>query len=681
MNRKERRMNKAQEKHIPMLQIGGSSYTLEQANNLAIAEYNRRNLQAAAAIYRIILAKYKEFAELYNNLGNILYELAGYDEALTNYLAAVKLNPNYAACFNNIANTFQQLGKHNDALAYYNKAITLKPEQADFYLNRAKSLRLLDKHRDAIMDYKHAITLKPDYPEAYNNIGNTLQELGQYQDSLACYDIAIKLKPDYVGAYNNRGGAFQQLKRYNESIESYDKAIELKPDYADAYNNKGTTLQEMMYYDDALSHYNKATELNPYYADAYVNQGNIYHEIKRYDEALGSYHNAIKLRPDHAEAYNNLSNTLASKGEMDEAEKMLRHALSLNKNYLTPWFRLTNIRKYSNADHPDIKNIQDLLQNPAISQRDRGFLCFSLGKVFDDCGKYDEAFEYYRQANEINNRMVSYNPDKATDITNQIIETFNHDLIKQSSAFASASKSPIFILGMPRSGTTLMASILSNHPSIKTAGELPTILDFTVHLPALLGTSTPYPQAVNELTPAAAAQMINDYEKRLRRDIEPAIPYIIDKQPLNFRYIGFISMLFPNALIIHCKRHPLDTCLSNYFQRFTQYYNYSFDLANIGHFYNEYFRLMEHWRQVLPNKMVEVSYEDMVNNTEQPTRHILDALKLEWNDRCLSPHTNPCAVETASQWQVRQPIYKQSVERWQHYEKFLTPLKEILSFN
>jgi Sulfotransferase family len=231
---------------------------------------------------------------------------------------------------------------------------------------------------------------------------------------------------------------------------------------------------------------------------------------------------------------------------------------------------------------------------------------------------------------------------------------------------------------MPRSGTTLTASILSNHRSIDTAGELPTITQFTSRLPKLIEKDVLYPQAVGHITPAIASRLINEYESRLRRDIGPDVPHVVDKSPLNFRHLGFIPMLFPRARIIHCTRHPLDTSLSNYFQHFSLNYDYSFDLKNIGHFYGEYLKTMEHWQNVLPGKILEINYEDMIADTKKMVHTTLDFLGLEWDERCLAPHTNPCVVDTASNWQVRQPIYNQSVERWRHYEKHLTPLKEML---
>ena len=265
--------------------------------------------------------------------------------------------------------------------------------------------------------------------------------------------------------------------------------------------------------------------------------------------------------------------------------------------------------------------------------------------------------------------MVSYDADTVSRMTTKIAEAFSKEFLAQRFAFASDGRSPVFIVGMPRSGTTLMASILSAIRPLRQRESCPLSGSWRR---ALLSAGS------RRLTPAEAARMIKTYEGRLRRGVDANIPYAIDKHPLNFRHLGLIAMLFPKAAIIHCTRNAMDTGLSNYFQRFASYYDYAFDLGNIGHFYREYARLMEHWRKVLPISMIEVSYEGMVMHTERVARSALDALGLQWDARCLAPHANPIPVETASQWQVRQPIYHQSIGRWRHYEKYLGPLKASL---
>ncbi len=571
-----------------------------------------------------------------------------------------------------------KMNRDDEELARYEKAIELAPDSAEAYNNRALILSRLHRYDEALASYNRALALKPELAELYNNRGITLQQMERYDDALADYDKAIELKPDYANAHNNRGATLPYLRRYPEALASCDIALRLRPDLAEAHHNRGVSLHELRRYDDALVSYDQALALRPDRAEVHNNRGFTLHELKRLEEALASCDRAIGLKPDYAEAYQTRGLCLVSQGDMREAEKMFLQALELKPVFPDPLFSLTQIRKYRDRDHPDVGIIRGLLDKPGISLHGRECLYFSLGKIYDDCGLYDEAFESYRQANRMRNTAVSYDSSRITATANRIIEVFGKDFLAQPPAFASDSQSPLFIVGMPRSGTTLMAQILSNHRAVGSAGELPTMLEFVSALPRLLETRVPYPEAAKNITPMLAARLIDEYEKRLRRDSGPEVARVVDKHPLNFWHLGFIARLFPKARIIHCMRHPLDTGLSNYFQRFTFSYDYSFDLRNIGHYYGEYARIMEHWRRVLPVTLIEVTYEDMITNTEQVVRRTLASLGLEWDERCLTPHTNPSAVDSSSKWQVRQPIYRQSLERWRHYEKHLGPMKEML---
>lgn len=538
------------------------------------------------------------------------------------------------------------------------------------------------QRRGAQAQNKRDITIKyagKSYPIAKAvELATAEYKHGNFQAATDIYDRILAIFPDYVEAHNSRGETLHNLKRYDEALASYDRAIAFNPAHTKAHNNRGIALHELKRYDEALASYDQAIALNPTYAEVHSNRGLVLQELKRYDEAQESYRRAIALKPDWAGVYNNLGMMLAYKGDLQKAEAMYMKAIELQPS-ANPLYNLVHIRKYRDADHTDVRIINQLLANPSMSPGDREQLYFALGKIYDDCSRYEEAFECFRRANEIRGNYSKYNPEIAQNFTRDTKNVFTRDFLDQSPAWASYSSTPIFVVGMPRSGTTLMASLVSNHPDVDMAGELPDIIRFANAANVWTEAGTPFPHAVRHLTPAVAARFTDSYEKRLRRDAHENTKFIIDKHPLNFRYLGFIAMLFPRARIIHCMRDPLDTCLSNYFQRFGLGYDYSFNLESIGHFYGEYMKVMAHWREVLPAKMIEVRYEDMVTDTPRVAREVLDGLGLAWDDRCAATHTNRSVVDTASLWQVRQPVYKDSLERWRNYEKQLAPLKDIIS--
>jgi tetratricopeptide (TPR) repeat protein len=501
---------------------------------------------------------------------------------------------------------------------------------------------------------------------------------GHFPAALQLYTLILKQAPNYAEGHNNRGVVLQALNRLEEALASYERAIALKPGYANAHFNRGTVLKKLSRREEALASYDRAIALNPDHAEACNNSGAVLQELKRYDEALASYDRAIALKPLHAEAHNNRGIVLASLGRMADAEVMFLKAAELKPGFADPWFNLANIKNYQDADNAELKSIRALLDKPGITAGEQEHLHFSLGKIYDDCGLYDEAFEHFRQANELRNTQVAYDPALTERMTDALIQVFSPDFLAQPVAFASASQSPLFVIGMPRSGTTLVASMLSNHPAIAAAGELPTLGDLLADLPKFLRGGLAYPEAARHLTAAAAKHIVSGYENRLRRDVAASVPHVIDKNPLNFRHVGLIHLLFPRARIVHCTRQPLATCLSNYFQCFPLHMDFSFHLHNIGHFYREYARLMAHWHAQPSLNLIDVAYEDVILNTERTARRLLEFLGLEFDSRCLATHTNHFPVETASQWQVRQPIYQDALENWRHYEKHLRPLMEML---
>jgi hypothetical protein len=302
---------------------------------------------------------------------------------------------------------------------------------------------------------------------------------------------------------------------------------------------------------------------------------------------------------------------------------------------------------------------------------------FALGKVYDRAGEYATAFDHYRTANDLKAEVVSYDRAAAERFVDQIIATCNEAFFERFAGIGNPSDRPIFIVGMPRSGTTLTEQILASHPRVAAGGELSEISQLVRRLAQRRGRPTPIGQTLQLLAPDDGEALGGLYLRALA-EIDTEADRVTDKMPGNFNHLGLMAVLFPQASFIHCRRHPLDTCLSCYFQNFTNGQFFSYRLEDLGHSYRQYRRLIDHWQRVLPQPLQEARYEDVVEDLPARARELVAHCDLEWDERCLAFHRTERVVQTASKLQVRQPIYRSSLARWQRYEPFLGPLKESL---
>jgi len=368
-----------------------------------------------------------------------------------------------------------------------------------------------------------------------------------------------------------------------------------------------------------------------------------------------------------------LGRALLDQGDFQAATNNYLQAIAMNPQHVKAYFSLSTQRSYEPND-AHVEQLEQLSRSNNLSDNDRAFAAFALANILDRQKRYDEAFAAYDLANQLKN--IQFDIDQHRRFVADTIETFSADFLQASSITGSDSARPIFIIGMPRSGTTLVEQILCSHPDVFGAGELDAIAKVASIVPAVSGCDGVYPSAAKYLTQHGSNRLAKSYLDHIANKDSTAAR-VTDKMPGNFHHLGLIQLLFPNAHLIHCRRHALDVCLSCYFQNFGSV-DYSFDLTTLGQFYQEYDRIVKHWKQVLRLPILDVDYEELTSDQETVSRRIVEHCGLEWNEQCMSFHETKRAIKTMSVWQARQPIYRSSVQRWKNYANHIEPLRASL---
>ncbi len=640
-----------------------------------IAHQRGKNDIAVDLITRALAIK-PDYAEAHNNLGLALQDLGNLDEAAASFHKGLAVKPDYAEAHNNLGNVLQTLGKLDEAAASYHQALAIKPDYAEPHYNLGNTLRALGKLDEAAASYHNALAIKPDYAKAHTNLGDAFRALGKLDEAATSYHNALAIKPDLAEAHSNLGLVLKALGKPDEAVASFREALAIKPDYAEAHSNLGDALKALGKLDEAVASYHRALAIKPDYAEAHNNLGNALKALGKPDEAAASYHDALAVKPDLAEAHSNLGLVLKALGRLDEAAASYRKALALKPDFTEAHLHLAVVSKFSEYDN-DVKAMEDTYAMPGLSDEQRMYLAFGLGKSFEDLQQHEKAFGFFATANALKRKTCDFSIAGVEKNTGNLKKLFAENLFAKHHRAGSPDETPIFVLGMPRSGTTLVEQILASHPKVHGAGE---ISDLDQVVTSYFGKSGGA-KFINSVDRASADRFLNagnEYISRIREHSDTA-GFITNKMPSNFWLIGMIGLMLPNAKIIHCRRDSRDICLSifkNYFSGDGNYYAY--DLAELGRYYNLYRDLMKHWHGVLPDFIYDISYEDVVANQERESRALLEHCGLEWDPACLEFHRTDRPVHTASAAQVRRPIYKDSVQLWKRYEKQLAPLLEVL---
>jgi len=570
----------------------------------------------------------------------------------------------------------QHVDQHQAATARDEPILAFRPQLALVHLGRGDALRRANRYDDAIEEYRRSLAIDSSIAETHLNLGGVLQVTGRREEAIRCYQRALTINPRLGEPHYNLGNLYAELDNLDAAICHYECAIELKPSWAEAHNNLANTLQQRARYEDAIRHYDEAVRLKPQYAAARRNLAGALKALNRFDEAIRQYRAALVIEPDDASTLNLLASAMLVAGDLGEAIRTYEAALNVAPTNLGIQLNYAAISTFSQGDFRLAALDSLAAQEANLSDHDRIALHFTLGKAFADLKDADRSFHHFSTGNRIKRRHIAYDEHGTLGYFDRIREVFSSDLVRAKSGHGHIAEAPVFVVGMPRSGTSLVEQILASHPRVFGAGEIDHFAVLTSEFAARLARTFP------EMLPAMPADDLDTlgrtYVERLRASAASA-DRIVDKMPSNFVMAGLIHLALPRARIIHVKRDAVDTCLSCFSLLFSEDQPFAYDLAELGRYYRAYEDLMAHWNAVLPQgSMLEVRYEDLVADIEGQSRRLIQYCGLDWDPRCLSFHETRRPVRTASVVQVRAPISSNSVGRWRIYGARLKPLLDAL---
>ncbi len=658
-------------------------------------------LEQAVASFGHATALNPGFADAHNDLGEVLLRLGRTDAAVASCQRALALRPRFAAALGNLANAERARGALGAAIAGYRRVIALEPGLAEAHRNLGSALLEAGDREAAIVSLQRAIELRPEFSRAVTQFARALTAVGRGFEAIPYYERLLRLRPadETLDEY---AALLAGLGRYAASAGCYRDLLERRPGDARLHCNLGHVLHCLGDFRNAIEHCRRAIELGPQLPESHLHLGNSLLALNALFEAEAAYVAGLEVAPDHAALHTahamaeralgrladaeastrwalalrpDAADTLALKGSLaidhgrfDEAEDLLRKALTIDPELPEALVSLATLRKMSPADVAWRDAAERVLAR-GLSVAHAVNLHHSLGKYYDDINDHDAAFQHHRRGNELaRGSRPGYDRAAMTQRVTRTVAAFDRDALAALRSGGLDSARPVFVVGMPRSGTSLTEQILASHPAVHGGGELLYWI-FAADAES---------EASAEKRAATITGLGHAYLEGLATQA-PDASCVIDKLPVNFRNIGLIHAALPGARFIHVERNSLDTCLSIYFQGFSAAHPYATDFGDLAHYYREYRRLMAHWRAVVPPQtLLEVKYENLVDDPEGWSRRMLAHIGLPWDPRCLEFHRTQRPVLTASNWQVRQPISKGSVGRWRRYERFLGPLREAL---
>lgn len=535
-------------------------------------------------------------------------------------------------------------GEFEEANIYYNKILAVEAEHVD----ALQLLGLVQKqlgNRARALELMHAsLRLQPNQPNVWANLGNTYNDASQPDAAYQAYKQAVLRDPKNPQAHFHIGVICHQLHNFKEAEAAFKVVLHLNPNHVEAWRNLGVVYKVQGHSVAALKAFARALQLDASNPVLHMNVANTFKSMGKWPEAEAAYRESIRLKPDFAEAH--------------------RH--------------LAQVHSYASGADTHIAEMEMLFHQPGLPEQERMQLCFALAKAYDDAGVVVKSWKYLHEGNQLRRKEYIYDPDHMQRWFDAVREAYPASAIRRHEGESRLEDAPIFIVGMPRSGTSLVEQIIASHHQVHGAGELDELRMLVQRIWPRWHKAI-YPAGAENLSAHHKLQLAGEYLRMLRQYMPAGKSRITDKMPGNFRFVGLIHELLPNAKIIHCTRDPMDTCVSIYRHYFSGSHPYAYDLRELGDYYRHYERLMRHWHTVLPEGvMMDMPYEELVADQQFHTRRLLDFCNLSWDDACLAFHETERPVHTASAMQVRQPLYTGAIGRWRNEADYLQPLLDAL---
>lgn len=640
----------------------------EKAVSSGIKEHE---LSQLTEIYRKSQKQIQKKDDLANilNYFETLYNQQEYSLIISQSDKLLNRYPDNVTLINLYASALLAVNRNLEAIRLYRKIINMEPMNEKLHNNLGVALYSNNQFGEAISAHEDAIRINPNYPDAYHNLGNAFSANKQYDQAIESYFAALELNRDSFITHNNLGNVFEKQNKFDLAQKHYKKSVEVNPNFSSGHYNLGNIKRIKNQFIDAIKCYEKSLNLEPSNIETLTNLGACYHDVGDINKAFKTYSRVLDLGDRVHIAHNNLGNIYLDLGDVENAKSCYKKSLASNPDYAEAHRNLSRLEDYQ-ASSPQIKHIKKLLTDKTVNFNEKSHLHHAYATIHEKIGKFETAFNHFKEAGRLRQSFLNYNIEQDEAIFELIKMKASHLNVSDFKIEESRTQNnPIFIVGMPRSGTTLVEQIISSHSLVTAAGELPFLSDLchpilskntTINADDLLNIRTHY---LNNLVKFSGANK-----------------FITDKMPQNFYYIGLITKIFPEAIIIHVSREPHALCWSNFKQFFSSDgLGYSYNLEDTVRYYKLYKDLMHFWCAQTKDKIFELSYEELVNQPELWTRKLISFIGLDWEDQCLKPEENRRLVRTASQKQVREKIYKNSNDNWYEYKRYIGSAFDYLS--